>query len=312
MVAGAGPASADRDDEQAERVLVLSLPTVTWAQLQRVSTPNLDRILTRAAVGNLVTSGVMRPAPLADAHPSLGAGARFHCGGGSANSSARVRVDEPFDVTAGTVFESRTGIPPGQGLVYMDIADATETNDAELYGAQIGLLGSELAAAGISRAVVANGDGSDPSVPDTRVSPYRRAAVSALMTRDGKVPGGQVDDALLTHDRRAPFGVRLDANAVEAAFATGWTARSAVLIEGSDLVRADIASRFASPSAGERLRIASPHRCTVADSSTTSTSRDVVVVAGTALPTDDGSLTVTGRGSRLPAVVAGTPRSATS
>jgi hypothetical protein len=297
MVAGAGPASADRDDEQAERVLVLSLPTVTWAQLQRVSTPNLDRILTRAAVGNLVTSGVMRPAPLADAYLSLGAGARSTAGAGSANSSGLgFGVDEPFGRDrAGTVFESRTGIPPGQGLVYMDIADATETNDAELYGAQIGLLGSELAAAGISRAVVANGDGSDPSVPDTRVSPYRRAAVSALMTRDGKVPGGQVDDALLTHDRRAPFGVRLDANAVEAAFATGWTAHSAVLIEGSDLVRADIASRFASPSAGERLRDRALARTDVLVGrllDDVDLGRDLVVVVGTAPPTDDGSLTV--------------------
>ena len=84
---------------------------------------------------------------------------------------------------------TRTGIAPGHGLVYMPIDDVVTANDAELYGAEPGLLGDELATAGVSRAVIANGDGSDPSTPEERVSPYRRAAVAALMTHDGRVPG---------------------------------------------------------------------------------------------------------------------------
>ncbi len=82
-------------------------------------------------------------------------------------------------------------------------------NDSELYGAKVGLLGDELARAGIARAVVANGDGSDPSTPETRYSPWRRAAVAALMTSDGKVPGGKVDAvavAARTPPRRSASG----------------------------------------------------------------------------------------------------------
>ena len=96
----------------------------------------------------------------------------------------------------------------------MPIAETVEANDEELYGAEPGLLGDELAEAGIARAVIANGDGTDPSTPDTRSSPWRRAAVAALMTSAGKVPGGRVDDELLRQDDAAPFGVRLDPDRV--------------------------------------------------------------------------------------------------
>lgn len=251
--AGATPSSGST---RASRVLIISLPTVTWSDLQRVRTPNLDRIFAEGAVGNLVTNGVQRPAPLADGYLSLGAGARATAGGAGDNSTGLgFGVDEQFGRDrAGTVFRTRTGTPPGDGLVYMDIAAVTDTNDGELYGAKVGLLGDELAKAGISRAVIANGDGSDPSVPDTRVSPYRRAAVTALMTSQGKVPAGKVDRELLSPDPGAPFGLRLDDTAVADAFDSAWQRDAVVLVEGSDLVRADVSGRFASASQAEKLR----------------------------------------------------------
>jgi hypothetical protein len=102
--------------------------------------------------------------------------------------------------------------------------------------------------------VIANGDGSDPSTPATRVSPWRRAAVAGLMTSDGKVPGGRVDVGLLQHDDASPFGVRLDAGRVVSAFTDAWTPGSVVLVEGSDLVRADLAARFASDDQAVKIR----------------------------------------------------------
>ena len=152
------------------------------------------------------------------------------------------------------MFTTRTGIPAGHGLVYMPIADTIDTNDSELYGAEVGLLGDELAKAGISRAVIANGDGSDPSTPETRYSPWRRAAVAGLMTSDGKVPGGRVDTGLLRQDAAAAFGVRLDDDRVVRAFTDAFTPGSVVLVEGSDLVRADLAARFASDDQAVKIR----------------------------------------------------------
>src|SRR5204862_2527207 len=164
---------------------------------------------------------------------TLGAGARATAN--ASTGSQGFGVHEPFGRDdAGVVFTTRSGIPHGDGLVYMPIADTIDTNDSELYGAKVGLLGDELARAGVSRAVVANGDGSDPSTPETRYSPWRRAAVAALMTSDGKVPGGRVATGLLQQDDAAPFGVRLDADRVVRAFDDAWKPGSVVLVEGSD------------------------------------------------------------------------------
>ena len=44
---------------------------------------------------------------------------------------------------------------------------------------------------------------------------------------------------LIKEDPLAPFGVSYDQEAVLAAFDTAWTAGGVVLVEGSDLARAD-------------------------------------------------------------------------
>ena len=235
------------------RVFVISLPSTEWADFEHAETPNLDRLFAQSAVGAMVSNGVDRPTSLTSGYVTLGAGARA-VGNGSTGGQG-FDVDEQFGRDpAGDVFTTRTGIPAGNGLVYMPIADTIETNDEELFGAELGLLGDELAHAGIARAVVANGDGTDPSTPDTRSTPWRRAAVAALMTSDGKVPGGKVDDGLLQADAAAPFGVRLDPDRVERAFNDAWQPGSVVLVEGSDLVRADIASKFASDEQAVKIR----------------------------------------------------------
>src|SRR5207244_9938746 len=74
------------------------------------------------------------------------------------------------------------------------------------------------------------------------------------MTSAGRVPGGRVDTGLLQADDAAPFGVRLDADRVERAFTNAWKPGSVVLVEGSDLVRADIQSKFASDDQAVKMR----------------------------------------------------------
>ena len=76
----------------------------------------------------------------------------------------------------------------------------------------------------------------------------------ALTTSAGRVPDGKVDRELLMDDPTAPFGVRLDPDAVVDAFESTWRNESVVLVEGSDLVRADIQGQFASERAREKLR----------------------------------------------------------
>jgi hypothetical protein len=255
LAAFAASASAAPTASSAKqgRVLIVSLPDTEWADFEQASTPNLDKLFAQSAVGGMVTNGVDRPTSLPSGYVTVGAGARAV--GSPSNGNQGFGVDEDFGRDrAGVVFTTRTGLSSGDGLVYMPIADTIELNDEELYGAEPGLLGDELAQAGIARAVIANGDGTDPSTPDTRSTPWRRAAVAALMTSGGKVPGGRVDDGLLRQDAAAPFGVRLDPERVEGAFEDAWKPGSVVLVEGSDLVRADIQARFASDEQAVKMR----------------------------------------------------------
>ena len=193
------------------------------------------------------------------------------------------------------VFQNRTGTPPGRGLVYMPIASVVEENERELYGAEVGLLGDELAGAGIDRAVIANGDGTDPSTPEERVPPYRRSAVAALMTPEGLVPGGDVARDLLRGDASAPFGVRLDQAAVIERFTDVWADRTVVLVEGSDLVRASLAGRFASDEQSVRLvrdALRNTDRLVGALLETVDPARDAVIVVGPEPPDDEHGLTI--------------------
>ena len=95
----------------------------------------------------MVTNGVDRPTSLPSGYVTIGAGARAVGNGSTGNQG--FGVDEDFGRDrAGVVFTTRTGIPAGDGLVYMPIADTIDANDDELYGAEPGLLGDELATRG--------------------------------------------------------------------------------------------------------------------------------------------------------------------
>jgi hypothetical protein len=279
---------------RVRRVLVLSLPHVEWSDVQRADTPNLRRLLRESAVGSLMTNGVLRPSPLGDGYLTLGAGARAT--GDPLLTGQGFGVDEQFgDDVAGNVFASRTGVVPGGGLVYMPIATVVQANAAERFDAHVGRLGDALAGAHVSRAVIANGDGTDPSTPERLYPAERRAAVAALTTSDGTVPGGAVDRSLLVNDDRAPFGLRLDRDAVLRAFTDAWRGRAVVLVEGSDLVRADVEGQFASAEASARMRehaLRDTDRIIGGLLEHVDPQRDAVVVVGPAPPTPDIGLTV--------------------
>jgi hypothetical protein len=312
LAPGVAHAAPDSETAPVSRVLVISLPNVQWSDIQGALLPNLRRLFSGSAIGGLITNGVERPSPIGSSYVTLGAGTRATAA--TETDGQGFDVDEPFGRDrAGRVFETRTGTKPGRGLVYMPISEVIDDNERELYGAEVGLLGDELARAGIRRAVIANGDGSDPSTPERRVPPYRRSAVAALMTHDGLVPRGRVDPGLLRADPQAPFGVRLDADAVIRSFDDAWTDRSVVLVEGSDLVRAELAGQFASDEQRGRLRaraLRDTDRIVGRLLDAVDRERDAVIVVGPAPPM--GRTALTPVSVRAPGFARGLLRSSTT
>ncbi|HUF83983.1 MAG TPA: hypothetical protein VMQ81_05250 [Acidimicrobiia bacterium] len=310
--AGAGGASPRGDDDRpVERVLIFSLPHVGWAEVERVDLPNLERFLDRAGIAALSAraSPDRRSTRLGDGYITLGAGTRAV--GDGVTDGEGFGVDEAFGIdTAGGVFERRTGRSVASGLVQLGVAEIVERNDDVLLGAEPGALGERLDDAGFRRAAIANGDGVDP----TGVPPeYRRQAVSALMDEQGILPGGRVDAGLLETDARSPYGLRLDHDGVTAAFELAWVPRSVVLVEASDLVRADTYRAFATPEQGDALVDAALRRADALFGELlegVDLGRDAVLVVGPAHAEGEATLTVAAL--RAPGVEPGLLRSATT
>lgn len=267
------------DDRPARRVLVVSLPGVAWDDVEGGAMPNLEAFAKTAAVGDLATRvGVSSADPVA-AYLTIGAGTRAVTPLGDADDgqavAAGVAVDPgvavdaalALDATgvfgsapASEILQRRFGTVP-DGIAYMALGAARDANERSAYGADIGAVGDELAQAGVRRAVIANADEGgtlrDPPVEGA----YGRAAATALMGSDGSVPEGTVSRDLLVDDGAAPFGRRLDADAVLAAFDEAWTPRGgddrvAVLVEASDLVRTAAYRDRATPAQARDMRAA--------------------------------------------------------
>src|SRR3546814_9680580 len=58
------------------RVLVVSLPGVSWAEVQEADLPNLDAFVEEAAIGDISTRIGRRRASSTDAYLTIGAGTR--------------------------------------------------------------------------------------------------------------------------------------------------------------------------------------------------------------------------------------------
>ena len=318
LVSLAGRAEAGEPvsaSHRVDRVLIFSLPMVSWADVQDADLPNLDRFFARAGIADLSVRATPvglsgRDSQIGDGYVTMGAGTRSVGDAGKTDGDG-FGVDERFPPDlAGEVFRRRTGTTPRGELVQLAIADIEDLNDALPLDAEPGALGDALRDDGFSRAVVTNGDGVEPE-GDPPV--YRRAAVSALMNSNGVVQRGRVGTDLLEPDQRAPFGQQLDNVEVESAFNGLWKPKSVVLVEASDLVRADAYRTFATTDQRDALRA---HALRRSDElfgrllEHVDLRRDAVLVVGPAH--EGGTTTLAVAAMRAPGVEPGLLRSATT
>lgn len=236
---GAGAAGPKAAPSRPNRVLIISAPRLTWDRLLAAHAPNLQSIFDRGAVASLAVRGARSRSTLPAGYGTLSAGNR---------AAAQADEDKAFgatEVIGGTTGAARYTAATGRqadgaATVFPSINVLTAENTHRLYGTQPGLLGSTLAVNGYRTAVIANADepASGGGKPESLRS-YHRAGAIGLMDRSGRVRGGDVTADLLVSDPAAPGGTRLDATSVGRAFDAAWTDRSVVLVELSDLERAD-------------------------------------------------------------------------
>ena len=262
IVASAGHAGAatavPSGATAVQRVLVISLPATSWSDIEAGDDPHLQQLLSQSAVADMITRAAGRKSSIAGGYTALGAGGRASAVTPLAGQA--FEPSEPYgESTAADVYRQRTGLPATSGLVHLGLDALVQENADGLYDPTIGALGDDLAKHRVPRAVIANGDGAQPVVDDP-LPEFQRAAVNALMGSDGRVPGGAVGDELLEPDPHAPFGVRMDNDAAYRAFSDAWRTGGVVLVEGSDLLRADLYTDFLTDDQARVQKQAALHR----------------------------------------------------
>ena len=244
----AQPAAADEALPEVDRVLVVSMPTLSWADVNEYDLPNLSAFIDESAVAGLSTRAIDRLTTPGDGYATINTGVRAD--GDEETDGLAFEAEERFlGQPAAEIFARRTGITVDSGLVSLALSALEDQNDDHEYDAEVGMLGDALREGGADAAVIANADGSSEA-PETVIA---RQAVISLMDTDGQVPSGQVSDALLELDPEAPFGRRLSEDAVVEAFEEVWdTEHGVVLVEASDLARADAYRHLATVDQRER------------------------------------------------------------
>jgi hypothetical protein len=182
---------------------------------------------------------------LAEGYATIGAGNRA---ADVEQAGTAYDSDEQLESgTAADVYERRTAARATGAVLHLAAPAMASRNESLFYGTDPGSLGSALAAADLQIGVIGNAHGAG--------DPLDRSVALAAMDRTGQVPLGEVGEQLLLDDVTAPFGKRLDPDAVKAAANQALSAGADVLVvEMSDLERADAARADYSTPAAEAAR----------------------------------------------------------
>jgi len=243
--AAAGRQQQEQDEDADEvptperpeaRLLLLSLPGLTWAEVEEHDLPNLEALFAESALADLAPRGVFARSAPGGAYLTISAGARATTELGI--DGQQLGVDEQSaGSAAGEIFQRRTGTEPDGDFVSLAWPELVRANDDQPYDAELGALTDRLDAAGMGAAAIGNADGTDTIGPS-----YERQVGLAAIDGDGVVPAGALGADLLEDDPGAPFGKRLDPDAVVARFEEAWAGPAGrpgglVVVEASDLAR---------------------------------------------------------------------------
>lgn len=230
----AGTGSSPPPDEG--RVLLLSLPGLTWEDVDEHDLPHIEGFLEDAAMASHAPRGVRVRSRPGGAYLTISAGARA-IGHPSVDGQQLDVENRSAGSAAGEIFERRTGVEPDGDYVALSWPAVVRRNDAQPYDAELGLLAETLMDAGLGVSVVGNADGTD-TVADS----HERQVGLAVVTPDGVVPSGDLDVDLLVADDTTtarPFGRKIVTDRFVQRFTEHWEEPDTGLVvaEASDMAR---------------------------------------------------------------------------
>jgi hypothetical protein len=243
VVAGAGlpgvASAQEEDDVEPGRMLVYSVPGLTWEEVAAHDLPALEAFFASAGLADLAPRGVSARSGPGDAYLTISAGARATTER-TVDGQVLALDEQSSGSAAGEIFRRRTGLVPDGDHVALGWPELVRRNDRQPYDAVLGLLAETLQAHDVGAAAIGNADGTD-SVGAS----YERQVGLALADTDGVVASGAIGKDLLVRDPAAPFGTRLEPDVVVERFRDAWSGAEpgddqtggVVVVEASDLGR---------------------------------------------------------------------------
>ncbi|MFZ6002670.1 MAG: hypothetical protein ACOYXM_01930 [Actinomycetota bacterium] len=232
---GSAPVDAAQPGPRVQRMLVVSLPGVTWADVEAGDLPALQAFVASSAVADMAPRGVSPRSGPGDAYLTISAGSRATTQT-AVDGQVLALEEQSAGSAAGEIFSRRTGLRPEGRYVSLAWPALVRANGREPYDAVLGLLASTLHDNDVLTRTIGNADGTD-SVG----SSYQRQAGLALADQDGVVADGALEEDLLLQDPSRPFGRRLSIEEVNERFEEMWSGgpedRRVVVVEASDLAR---------------------------------------------------------------------------
>ncbi|MGI8775406.1 MAG: hypothetical protein ACR2KQ_10460 [Actinomycetota bacterium] len=212
------PAAQAGAQSSCERVVIFTLPGITWERVQAVRPPNILDAVERGATGAISVRTNSSRTSVASGYVTIGAGTRADGG----------------RTTGGTVDEDSGSLlrPDVEAAGLSELRTVAETAD---YRAVPGALATAMAPTPLIP--IGNGDpGLDPPSP----LGHGRWPLLAAMRTDGSAPYAAVGSELLEEDPGSPFGVSSDEEALRDAVGAALDIDCSSLVIGhGDLIRAD-------------------------------------------------------------------------
>src|ERR687894_1385493 len=231
--AGAGGRAAA---EPADRVLMISVPGLTWSEVRDHDLPAIESLLDDSALADMAPRGVSPRSTPGAAYLTISAGTRA-AAGPLVDGQQLALGEQAGGWRAGEFSARRTGVEPDGSYVALAWPTLQRVNAREPYDAELGLLTDTLDEAGLGAEAIGNADGTD-----TVGTSYERQVGLAAATTDGVIPAGELDADLLVRDPASAFGQRLDIDQVVERFQGAWDSPAGrdgglVVVEASDLAR---------------------------------------------------------------------------
>ncbi|HEX2052169.1 MAG TPA: hypothetical protein VHJ78_00400 [Actinomycetota bacterium] len=223
------PGTAAAQEGKPRKIVIVSMPSVTWEDVAAGDAPNLRRLAKEWSIGDLSLRTVGPRTDQASALVTIGAGNRARAHGFQPDSE-------------GDADTAPNAIPqPGGGAAIRGFSELRADNEDLGYRAVPGALGERLDRLGLRTGVAGNSDGGYILATATERRGMgierRRFGALALADSEGSVDVAEIGDSLWTRDPETLNGVRADRAALVSAAAKVIGSTDVSVVELTDTYR---------------------------------------------------------------------------